>query len=559
MGTAQNPERAKEVASLLKQADKLVKEENLAAALELIMKAQSCDPRNLYAMAYEERVKALLREQVEEGKSQSATQQIPTSQVAAKTAPEKQAPPLQYLSNLAVIEAQRSVPVAPEEKAITNENLKIPEVAEKQTRQETCAAAVSQSLSARSPVDEKIEVFRVRASSFFEKKEYNRALDEITRAYLLDPENEKIRSLEEKVREAIEIQRHLLTTAQEEKSRMLRKKEEEERLKRAEHRAAVEQKIASFLSQAAAYSEKKEFNRALDEIARAYLFDPANEKIHSMEEAVRKTIEEERNALATAHHNNELKHTQKEEEEQRNQEEQQRVALERKITDFLARASAYVEKQEYNRALDELTRAYLFDPANEKVRKLEEKIRRAQEEDRRVCEDEQRKLAAEKHGHEEIIEMRMRQTRQPAPEAMNERHNGKREHDSEVRRYLRHVNQLFTSNRLEEALSELAFVIILDPLNEEVLKLEQRIIEKQGQRQQQQLELYQKQLEERQRRRQAIVAAIQMLAKEHKDNDTLTTMSHLTMLGSVNEDIQEHERQMLATQTVFLASCDDEN
>ena len=53
-------ERLKEVALLLKQADKLVKEGDLATALTLIAKARSFDSRHLYALAYEERVRTLL-------------------------------------------------------------------------------------------------------------------------------------------------------------------------------------------------------------------------------------------------------------------------------------------------------------------------------------------------------------------------------------------------------------------------------------------------------------------------------------------------------------------
>ena len=56
------------------------------------------------------------------------------------------------------------------------------------------------------------------------------------------------------------------------------------------------------------------------------------------------------------------------------------------------------------------------------------------------------------------------------------------------------MNELYLANKLDEALGELAFVVVIDPLNEEVLRLEQKILETQEQQQQQQLELYQKQL-----------------------------------------------------------------
>ena len=58
-------EQLKEVAIFLKQADKLVREGDYSTALEEIAKARGRDPRNLYALAYEERVRALVATQKE--------------------------------------------------------------------------------------------------------------------------------------------------------------------------------------------------------------------------------------------------------------------------------------------------------------------------------------------------------------------------------------------------------------------------------------------------------------------------------------------------------------
>ena len=58
-------EHLKEVAIFLKQADKLVREGDYTTALEEIAKARARDPRNLYALAYEERVRSLVAAQKE--------------------------------------------------------------------------------------------------------------------------------------------------------------------------------------------------------------------------------------------------------------------------------------------------------------------------------------------------------------------------------------------------------------------------------------------------------------------------------------------------------------
>lgn len=490
MGTTQNPGRANEIASLLKQADKLVKEENLAEALDLIRQAQSYNPRNLYAMAYEERVKALLNERIEDDKKNASSPQeisenpakvadassrsVPATlpsfvgtnsrngTAETKTVSQKSTvvkPPLQYLSNLAVIEAQRGPA-----HAVAQERSWAGEI---QTAESQGNGALQTPPPVQPSADtDKVEVFRTRAFSFYEKKEYNRALDEITRAYLLDPENEKIRALEEKVREAIELQQRA------------RAEEQEERM----HQRNNEEKLKTALEAA----------------------------------------------------------------EKQKAEERQRIALEEKITVFLNRAVAFSEKKEYNRALDEIARAYLFDPANEKILELEEKIRKMQDEALHDNEEERRGAATQDHKNipqlsdEERYLLNLPRVDVRTTKKNNAPQTTAHNRIGDIGSCLQRVRELFAANRLEEALSELAFVIILDPLNEEVLKLEQQIIEKQEQRQHWQLEQYRKQLDERLKRRQAMIAAIQLLAKERKNSDALRTIARSVVLDPISEELREY-------------------
>jgi hypothetical protein len=369
-------ERMKEVALLLKQADKLVKEGDLAQALELIAKARSYDSRHLYALAYEERVRTLLNaKQAEEAKrgnkpAGSAVSPPSPTAPAEQTAEQKIAPSLQHLSNLAIIEAQHSAAVA----------------------------------------------------------------------------------------------------AQQEQAVELHKKEEEAKSKNDEmRRTAIESKIAAFLTRANGYFQRKEYGRALDEIARAYLLDPVNEKIHTLEDTIRKAQEDSRRDEET--------------ERQRKMEE------------------------------DRLKRQELLKSQSQQYQKeKEEKVKREEQE-------------------------------------------RKRAQDEKVKQYLQHVNELFHANKLDEALSELAFVIVIDPLNDDVLRLEQRILEMQEKQQQLQLEQYQRQLEERQRKRETIVATIrkhianaEQLAKQQKFTDALRTITRATVLDPINDELQECERRILAMQ-----------
>src|SRR5512141_303582 len=91
-------EQLKEVAIFLKQADKLVREGNYTSALEEIAKARGRDPRNLYALAYEERVRSLVAAQKEKK---------PEADSTAPSQPEEPAPisaTLEHISNLAIVE-----------------------------------------------------------------------------------------------------------------------------------------------------------------------------------------------------------------------------------------------------------------------------------------------------------------------------------------------------------------------------------------------------------------------------------------------------------------------
>ena len=53
--------KATEVTVLLRNADRLLKENNCEGALAAIAQARALDPQNPYAVAYEERVRSLIK------------------------------------------------------------------------------------------------------------------------------------------------------------------------------------------------------------------------------------------------------------------------------------------------------------------------------------------------------------------------------------------------------------------------------------------------------------------------------------------------------------------
>ena len=198
-------EQLKEVAIFLKQADKLVREGDYTAALEEIAKARGRDPRNLYALAYEERVRSLVAAQKEK------KPEADVGVVSQPAEPPQMSATLEHISNLAIVEAQRSAAVAAKQEQ--DVALRKKEEEERRKNEELRHQAI----------ESKIAAFLERSRDYLGKGDFNRALDEVARAYLLDPANEKIHAAEDHIRKSQEEMR--LRIEQE----RIRKQQEENR------------------------------------------------------------------------------------------------------------------------------------------------------------------------------------------------------------------------------------------------------------------------------------------------------------------------------------------
>ena len=160
-------EQLKEVAIFLKQADRLVREGDYTAALEEIAKARARDPRNLYALAYEERVRSLVASQKEKKPELSGNAPPQPAE------PQPMSATLEHISNLAIVEAQRSAAAAVKQEQDIAQRKK--EEEERRKNDELRHQAI----------DTKIVAFLERSKDYLGKEDFNRALDEVARAYLL--------------------------------------------------------------------------------------------------------------------------------------------------------------------------------------------------------------------------------------------------------------------------------------------------------------------------------------------------------------------------------------
>jgi hypothetical protein len=461
-------EQLKEVAIFLKQADKLVREGDYTTALEEIAKARGRDPRNLYALAYEERVRSLVAAQKEKKPEfgGGASQQPPEPTPMSAT--------LEHISNLAIVEAQRSAAVAAKQEQ--DVALRKKEEDERRKNEELRHQAI----------ESKIIVFLERSRDYLTKGDFNRALDEVARAYLLDPANDKIHETEDLIRKTQEetrlrIDQERLQKQQEDnqkrqellKAQVVRMQQEKEEKRRREEEArnqAQQQKISQYLNRAQEFLNNGRLDEALSELAFVVVVDPLNEEVLSLERKIRDAQEQEQA--------DQLEQYRRREEEQR----KKRDAIITAIQKHIENAERLAGQQKWSEALRVITRAYVLDPMNDALQACEKRIQTAQEEALRIAE-EQRQVSEEtvRRRQEEELRQLEQAERERAMLGESAETEAKRRADKEkVFLYLTKARGYMSDGRYEDALGEVALAFIVNPFDEDVKRMEQEIITSQN-------------------------------------------------------------------------------
>jgi tetratricopeptide (TPR) repeat protein len=467
--SVRSAEQLKEVAIFLKQADKLVREGNYTSALEEIAKARGRDPRNLYALAYEERVRSLVATQKE--KKPELSDSAPPQPIE----PQPMSATLEHISNLAIVEAQRSAAAAAKQEQ--DVALRKKEEDERRKNEELRNQAI----------ESKIIVFLERSSEYLGKGDFNRALDEVARAYLLDPANEKVHVAENNIRKEQEetrlrIDQERLQKQQEDdrkrqdllKAQLARIQQEKEEKRRREEEArnqAQQQKISQYLNRAQEFLSNGRLDDALSELAFVVVVDPLNEEVLSLERKIREAQEQEQAE--------QLEQYRRREEEQRKKREAIITAIQKHIEN----AERLASQQKWSEALRVITRAYVLDPVNDALQACEKRIQTAQEEALNVAE-EQRRLSEEtvrRQQEEELRQLELAE-RERALLGENAETEAKRRADKEkVFLYLTIAREYMSDGRYEDALGEVALAFIVNPFDEDVKRMEHEIITSQNQ------------------------------------------------------------------------------
>ncbi|MEW5798925.1 MAG: hypothetical protein AB1728_07935 [Bacteroidota bacterium] len=283
-----------------------------------------------------------------------------------------------------------------------------------------------------------------------------------------------------------------------------------------------------------------------------------NEFLPTLDKILELAIKEVKRSAVTAYKQKEMLALRKRREEEAQREEDLRIAgISNKITMYINRARSLQEKKDFHNALNEVARAFMLDPTDERIQQLEEEIKQQQEEYKKEeqLENERYQQSEQKRRQFLFEEWQFQRQKEKELQKKQEEEAYKQARAQKIREYLQVARSLFAERKLEEAMSQLAFVLVLDPLNEEVLGLNWQIREEQTQRNNVQLAQRQQQLEQENKKKAAIREGIrkhllraEKCLGEKKFSDALRIITQAYFIDPTSEDVAAVERKILAAE-----------
>ncbi len=449
---ARTVEILREGAEHLKQADRLVRERKFESALVEIEKARAANPNNLYAIAYEERVRSLITLAPFSDDNNSDPNN------SKQNLAEDIQPALEQLSRLAFAQAQRSLEV---EMRKEQERLAFMAAEEEGRRLEELR---------RNALEDRVEAFITNATEFQIRNEFSRALSELSRVFVLDPENERAKILlsdihrlmkeQEEVRErkALDEERRRKEFLKIELAKMEAQLKEKQRHELTNRREAQSRKVNEYVGRSKQLLAEGRVEEAIGHIAFVAVIDPLNADVQEMglEDKIRRRMEYEK--------------------EEGGQRRITRPQLD--IKKQLHAAERLLEAQCFPEALRVVTRAYMIDPVNKDVQGCEERILEAQarhlqkkEEDQRSADENTWRVREYEWKQVEAAE-RNRFERQLAANTEAK----KKGEEEKIQYYLSRAWAHLHEGRFENALGEIALAFLVNPFDEEVKLLEEQIV-----------------------------------------------------------------------------------
>jgi tetratricopeptide (TPR) repeat protein len=332
----------------LKQADKLVRDGNLKAALALIRKVRCDDPENQYALAYEERVRSLLGDSTDVETTQpEKVRAAGGKQASARVHPLAEIVGLfsDAYDALSRNDFRGALDTLGRARQLDPTNADIP-VLEEQIQLACRAATPSPSPDCyhaivRSTIDAYIE----EATDCAGRGQFDDALHLIARGFVLDPGDSGLRECE-----------RLVQT-----SRALMQRQQEEAERASAFLAHVPEAPEVRLNTGAHHYERAKeqlavgaFDDALTEVALGLIQDPESSALQALERDIWTIKAARSSSNATPRTSGESSHL---------------------IHLHLLAADEFARCADFTRALDSLAKAYVIDPTNVELKRAEVRIR----------------------------------------------------------------------------------------------------------------------------------------------------------------------------------------
>jgi hypothetical protein len=453
----------------LRRVDKLVREEKYEQALQVLLEVRASQPNNPYLPAYEERLRSAIeiRSRVVHRTGEQASPHLGSQESLVGEFPSVE----EQLKAIA-----RPVRVVSEPKIDSRA------IEQKRRNEQRRVALLS-----------KIASLISNANEHLEKGDFERALEEVARAKMLDPGNTDIADLEQRIRSSQEEaqrvadeQRQLALQREEQEREQRLRRERDEALKEAEahrvrdeqaRRAAQEQKVALCLRRSREFLGSGLLDEAQAELAFALVLQPDSQEANSLEAELGRCYEERRQAELARQRAEEEKRR-KQEEERRREEERVRIV----VATAVKEAEEASRRGDFAKALARITEAYIDDPGNPALsacesdilsardawaRKQKEEALAAEEARRRAREEEERKRHEDERRR--VIQERDAQARAR-----------QKEEEEQLWYHLRRARTLLSNGKHDQALAEVALAFVVNPFSEEVKQLEAEILLLQG-------------------------------------------------------------------------------
>jgi Flp pilus assembly protein TadD len=436
----------------LKNIDNLIRQGNLPAALKAILEAKELHPQSPYPKIYEERVRALMAAQQNRKPDGTTTADNPHAAGTAAPSPENNTMTVQH-------ETRQTMPPT------------------KTHTEESAPGYGHQEDPKRQALLAKVASIVARARSYEANQEYALALQEVSRAALLDPASKELHLYQQELRrkgeeaaarEAEQRESQIDADGSRLDETIAEIQQEHERKQRDEgeqKRAAQQEKINWYIHRLTELIAAGRFEEAQNQLAFAQIIDPSHEQLAGLSQEIRARVEE---------------HREKQREwVRRKEQEKQRIAeaLDSAISTHVHLAEELAHKENFEEALRVITRAYTLNPEhpdiiaceNSILEKHEEKHRAEQEKRKREKEQLLRMQSEARAVREQAERERIRQEKREQAEKRRQ------EDEQSILQHLARAKTFVADRMFEQAFAEIALAFMVNPFDKDVRIMEEEI------------------------------------------------------------------------------------